>query len=482
MKPFENDKTTKDFLASIVVFLVALPLCMGIAVASGVPASYGLITGIIGGIVVGFVSGSPLQVSGPAAGLSVLVWDLVTRFGIEKLGIIVTLAGLIQIISSLMGLGLWFRAVSPAVIHGMLAGIGALIIASQTHILMDLKPLGSGIHNFKEIIPRFLDLVSNGQVQNLSAVALGLTTILIIVGWNKYRPIKMKAVPAALISVILVSFFAYVTSVKVQLVSIPTDFLSNIKFQNPLALFSGVEISTILVPALALAFIASAESLLCASAVDQMTPLSKTNYNRELGAQGIGNFICGLLGALPMTGVIVRSAANVESGAKTRTSAILHGVWILVFVAVFPNVLGLIPLTVLAGILVFTGFKLLNFSVVRELRKHGWSEVAIFGLTAVGIVLTDLLTGVLLGLFFSTLKVIKKLRSLKTEIEEKNDETVIKLEGQATFFHIPKLAKTYGQHFEKKPIVVNVSKLKSIDHACHNLFKTWENSKTRIVR
>ncbi len=463
---------SSDFLASVVVFLVALPLCMGISIASGVPATYGLITGIIGGILVGFITGSPLQVSGPAAGLSVLVWELVTQYGIEKLGIIVLLAGAIQAIAAFLKLGNWFRAVSPAVIQGMLAGIGVLIIGSQFHILFDQKPQGSGLANLTQIPSRLQDAFIN-DTYLMVPFAIGVLTIVATILWNNFKPAKLKAVPGALVGVLVGTATVAALELPVKLVEIPNNILGTLSFSHLFDFSFSTQTLALIIPALSLAFIASAESLLCAAAVDQMSKGPRTQYNKELLAQGVGNFISGVFGVLPMTGVIVRSAANVESGGKTKLSTILHGAWILLFVIFFPNVLGLIPMAALAGILCFTGFKLLNINAVKSLKKHGSFEVLVYSLTLGGIVIGNLLTGVILGLCVALLKAALKQKKFETQVSENEEETLIKFEGHATFVIIPLIAKTIEQASKDKKIRIDVKNLKYTDHACKDLFKSY---------
>ena len=201
-RPFTSATFGRDFLASIVVFLVALPLCMGIALASGMPPTAGLITGIVGGIIVGTISGAPLQVSGPAAGLSVIVWQLVDQFGLQMIGVIVLFAGLIQLVAGLCKLGQWFRAVSPAVINGMLAGIGVLIFASQFHVMLDYKPIGTGIQNLLGIPTSLMNAITRA-VPHIQALGIGVLTIATIFGWNALAPKSWRLFPAPLVGAIV---------------------------------------------------------------------------------------------------------------------------------------------------------------------------------------------------------------------------------------------------------------------------------------
>lgn len=320
----------KDAMASVVVFLVALPLCMGISIASGVPPTAGLITGIVGGLVVGLLAGSPLQVSGPAAGLTVLVWQIVQQHGLPMLGVIVLLAGLMQLAAGMMKLGQWFRAVSPAVIHGMLAGIGVLIFSSQFHVMLDSKPIGNGIDNLLGIPTALSQALSAGGAP-VEALCIGLLTITVIALWAGFAPKRLKVLPGPLVAVTVAVAVAALLQLKIKyipdLLKNPDD-INNIwsviqypTLENLKRVFDG----DIWIAAASVAFIASAETLLCASAVDQMHQGPRTKYDKELTAQGVGNAICGLLGVLPMTGVIVRSSANVDAGGKNPHFG--HSAW-----------------------------------------------------------------------------------------------------------------------------------------------------------
>jgi MFS superfamily sulfate permease-like transporter len=467
-----------DFLASIVVFLVALPLCMGIAIASGMPPSAGLITGIIGGLVVGYVGGAPMQVSGPAAGMAVIVWELVAKHGPVMLGIIVLFAGVIQLAAGVAKLGQWFRAISPAVIHGMLAGIGAVIFASQFHIMVDDQPRGSGILNlisipeaiYKGIFP--LD----GSTHHLAA-AVGMITIVVIVLWAKYRPAKLKFLPGPLVAVVVGATAANVLGYPIKYVSVPDNLFATFVYPSWETLQKGLS-AEILGAALAVAFIASAETLLCTAATDQIAG-TRANYDKELAAQGIGNALCGLVGALPMTGVIVRSTANIEAGAKTKNSAILHGVWLLLLVAAFPQVLALIPFSSLAAILVFTGYKLINPAKIRLLARFGRGEVAIYFATLLGIVATDLLKGVILGIILAVGKLLYTFTHLKIrKVERSGDRVDMHLEGAATFVGLPKLAAALEQIPAGVELHLHFEDLNYIDHACLDLIHNWKAGHT----
>jgi MFS superfamily sulfate permease-like transporter len=470
-----------DFLASIVVFLVALPLCMGIAIASGAPpdraAAIGILTGIVGGLVVGSLGGSPLQVSGPAAGLTVIVFELVREHGWAAFCIFVFLAGVIQLAAGLLKLGQWFRAVSPAVIHGMLAGIGVLIFASQFHIMVDDAPRSSGLENLLSIPEAIVKGVyPSGNVSHDDAARIGLLTIALIVLWRPLVPKPLKVIPATLVAVVVATAATAALDLPIRQVQIPDNLFDAIQLPSAAVFEQLPAWSAVLAAAVSLAFIASAETLLCATAVDQLHGGPRTRYDRELAAQGVGNMICGLLGALPMTGVIVRSAANVEAGARSRLSAILHGAWLLLFVLLLPFVLRLIPTAALAAILVYTGYKLVSVKAVRSLWSYGKSEVAIYAATVAVIVGKDLLTGVIVGIVLSVVKLVYTFSHLNVRLETVPEEgrTILYLEGAATFIRLPKLAATLEMVPPNTELHVHFEELTYIDHACLNLLMNWE--------
>ncbi len=469
----------KDLLASVVVFLVALPLCMGISIASGLPPTAGIITGIIGGIVVGLIAGSPLQVSGPAAGLAVLVLQLVRDFGAEMIGVIILFAGLIQLAAGLLKLGQWFRAVSPAVIHGMLAGIGILILAAQFHVMLDGAPIGTGIQNILGIPKAIMDAISAGD-SHLQAGEIGLLTIATIFAWGAFAPKSLKAIPAPLVGVLVGMAAAGAFNLDmIKHVNVPDNIWSTVIFPTPEKLARYFSDTHMMIGSLAIAFIASAETLLCATAVDQMHSGPRTKYDRELSAQGVGNILCGMLGVLPMTGVIVRSGANVEAGAQTRASAILHGIWLLLFASLLPWTLSYIPLSALAAVLVFTGYKLAYPKILPTLLKFGKGEVFIYAATIITIVMTDLLKGVVLGLLLSMAKLLYAFSHLDIRKEESaaGDQVDIYLKGSATLIKLPALASELETLKPNAKVRVHIGELDYIDHACIDLLTNWDKQR-----
>lgn len=475
----DSSNIARDVLASVVVFLVALPLCMGIAIASGAPPAAGLITGIIGGLVVGAIGGSPLQVSGPAAGLAVIVWELVRTHGIVALGPILLIAGGLQVVAGIGKLGRWFQAVPPSVIFGMLAGIGVLIFASQFHVMVDDKPKGSGLLNIISIPAAvWKGVIPHPDTPHDDAALLGALTITTIIIWDAVivrRFPKTKVIPGPLLGVLLATTIAQIIKAPVAYVNMPESLIGGLRFPNGEGLSKLLDLKVV-GAAFALAVVASAETLLCASATDRMHTGPRTNYDREMLAQGVGNVLCGLLGGLPMTGVIVRSSANVHAGAKTRLSAILHGVWLLAAVAAVPFALKLVPVSVLAAVLVYTGYKLVKQDVKALRERGGRFELVIFFATVVGIVSTDLLKGVMLGLALAVAKIVWMFTQLRIRVDRNAAEktTKIVLEGSATFVRLPDLTATLSGVTEGDDVYVRFIGLNHVDHASFDALAAWE--------
>lgn len=464
----------RDFTASIVVFLVAMPLCMGIAIASGVPPEKGLITGIIGGIIVGALAGSPLQVSGPAAGLAVIVFELVRQYGIAALGPMLLLAGGFQFIAGAARLGGWFRAISPAVVHGMLAGIGILIFIGQFHVLFDDLPRPSGVENLLAIPVSLFRLFTDSH-STAGAFAAGIITIASMLAWERFRPTTLRLIPGALVGVTLATLVAFFLQLDITRVNVPESIFSSLSWTG-LSDFTGLLSPQFITTALAIAFIASAETLISAAAVDRMHDGVRTDYNKELRAQGIGNFLCGAVGALPMTGVIVRSSANIQAGALTRASAIMHGVWILAFVMLLPWLLREIPMASLAGVLVVTGWRLVSLDHVRHLYHHyGVMPALIWASTLFMVVTTDLLTGVLTGLVLSMLELMPYLRDLKLDVKVDRKDALIEVElrGRATFVGMNRLNKALDELPHGGHIRLNLTGLTMLDHTCAEVIADW---------
>ena len=474
-----------DLPASIIVFLVALPLCIGIAQASGAEPATGLITGIVGGLVVALIAGSPLQVSGPAAGLFVLVAKAISDHGIAALGIIVLGAGLIQLTAGLLKLGSWFRAVSPSVIQGMLSGIGVLILASQFHVMVDdqdaAKPwleagYPKGVANLVTIPRSFwLGVRPMDNSPHHLAAMVGVGSILILILWKHLRAASLHVIPSPVVAVIAAAVTTQVMGWDITHVVVPDNLLDSVRLPSLTAL-EGADYRGVALAALTIALVASAETMLCATAVDQMQSHARTDYNRELTAQGVGNSICGLLGVLPMTGVIVRSSANVDAGGRTRLSAWLHGLWLLLFVAALPWMLNYIPTSALAAVLVFTGWKLINIKAIRKLFEVGTAEGLICVITLVLVVGVDLLQGVLVGIACTAARLLYTFARFSIDIDHHPDGERIdlKLRGAATFLALPRLAEVLDDIPAQTELHVHLERLTYIDHACLEQFVNWE--------
>ncbi|WP_405535910.1 SulP family inorganic anion transporter [Streptomyces sp. NBC_00075] len=461
-----------DLLASLVVFLVALPLCVGIAVASGVPAELGLVTGIVGGLVAGALPGSSLQVSGPAAGLTVLVYEAVRAYGLEVLGVVVFAAGVVQVGLGALRLGRWFRAVSVAVVQGMLAGIGIALVAGQVYALGDVNAPASALGKVG-------GLVSLPGDADPVALAVGGGTIAVLLLWRRWAS-GTRLVPGPLVAVVLATGVTWGFDLDVRRVEV-RGLLAAVRVPEAADLGRLAEVGVI-GTVVAFALIASAESLFGAAAVDRLHQGARTDYDRELVAQGVGNAVCGVLGALPMTAVIVRSAANIEAGARTKVSRVLHGVWLLGFAVVLPGVLGVIPVAALAGLLVCAGCGLVPVREVGVLWRGHRGEVVVLVVTAGVIVVGNLIAGVVVGLALAVGKVAWDISHVHVEVEvgEQGDGgdcgdgvVVVRVVGHATFLRLPKLLDALEALPRGREVRLELGGLRHVDHACAAALEGW---------
>ncbi|MGW6707754.1 SulP family inorganic anion transporter [Streptomyces sp. NPDC054956] len=460
----------EDFGASVVVALVALPLCVGVAVASGVPAELGIVTGVVGGLVTGWFPGSSLQVSGPAAGLTVLVYEAVRTYGLPALGVLVLAAGLVQLCMGALRLGRWFRAISVSVVHGMLAGIGLVLIAGQLYALAEVRaPAGT--------LEKFAGAAALGLRADWTAVALGAGTVAVLVLWRR-MPDRLRLVPGALVGVAAATAAATVLRLPVERVRV-TGVLEAVTppgWGDFEVLASAGALGTVV----ALALIASAETLFSAAAVDRMHDGPPTEYDRELVAQGVGNTLCGLLGALPMTAVIVRSAANVEAGARTRASRVLHGGWLLLFAVAVPGLLEAVPLAALAGVLLHAGWKLLPARAVAALWRTHRGEAVVLVATACAIVTTNLFEGVLAGLGIAIAKAAWETSHVHVEQVWEGEELRVRILGNASFLRLPKLLDELDALPHGRAVRLDLSGLRHLDHACLTALDGWERARTPL--
>ncbi|MFI8320374.1 MULTISPECIES: SulP family inorganic anion transporter [Streptomyces] len=458
-----------DLPASLVVFLVALPLCVGVAVASGVPAELGLITGIVGGLITGLLPGSSLQVSGPAAGLTVLVAEAVRAYGLPALGLIVVGTGLLQLLLGVLRLGGWFRAISLSVVEGMLAGIGLVIVAGQLYAMADTRAPSSGLAKLAGLPGLAASLFSSPATR--SAFAVGAGVIAVILAWQ-FLPKAMRLVPGALVAVGLAVAAKAVLGLPIATVQV-NGLLDVVSVPD----FAGVGTLPLLSlggTVLAFTLIASAESLFSAAAVDRLHTGPRTDFDKELIAQGAGNTLSGLLGALPLTAVIVRSAANVQAGARTKASRVLHGVWLLLFALLLPGVLAKIPVAALAGVLVHAGFKLLPLKQVKPLWSKHRGEALVLAATALSILGIGMFEGVLVGLGLSVIKTAWDTSNVRVEtVASSPEELTVKITGSATFLRLPKLLDSLDALPDNRPIRLDMTGLRHRDHACTMALLSW---------
>tara|TARA_B100000508_G_scaffold103128_1_gene81522 strand:- start:246 stop:1823 length:1578 start_codon:yes stop_codon:yes gene_type:complete len=472
-----------DLPASIVVFFVALPLCLGIALASGAPLFSGLIAGIIGGIVVGSFSGSQIGVSGPAAGLAAIVLAAISTLGgYENFLLAVVLGGAIQLLFGFLKAGIIGYYFPSSVIKGMLTGIGIIIFLKQIpHFFgYDADPEGDlafmqvdGENTFSELI-NMLDFISPG------ATLIAVVGLLILILWDRVLTKKHKIfqlVQGPLVAVVLGIFYYIFTQgsswgISAQhLVSVPvpedaSSFFAQFTFPN----FSVITNTDIWVTAFTIALVASLETLLCVEATDKLDPHKRvTPTNRELLAQGTGNIISGMIGGLPITQVIVRSSANIQSGGRTKMSAIIHGFFLLIAVVIIPRIINMIPLSVLAAILLIVGYKLAKPSLFKSMYQKGWKQFVPFIVTVVAIVFTDLLIGIGLGLAVGIAVILIKSyqNSHFLHIEDKsNGKHKIKmtLAEEVTFFNKGAILKELDSLPNDTYLELDVRKTRYLDN------------------
>ncbi len=473
-----------DLPASIVVFFVALPLCLGIALASGAPLFSGLIAGIVGGIVVGAISGSQVGVSGPAAGLAAIVLAAIASLGgYENFLLAVVLGGIIQILFGVLRAGIIGYYFPSSVIKGMLTGIGIIIILKQIpHFFgWDADPGGDFAFFQVDGENTFSKIFNSLNHISLGPTIIALISLGILILWNTVLSKKAKIfqlVQGPLVAVVAGIIFYAVTKGSStlgfsanQLVNVPvpediTSFLAQFSFPN----FSAITNPQIWVVAFTIALVASLETLLCVEATDKLDPEKRvTPTNRELLAQGTGNVISGLIGGLPITQVIVRSSANIQSGNKTKLSAIIHGFFLLISVILIPRILNMIPLSVLAAILFIVGYKLAKPALFKTLYDLGWKQFIPFIVTVLGIVFIDLLIGLGLGLLVGIVVVLIKSYQnshfLHIEREDVNDNRIkMTLAEQVTFFHKGAILKELDNLPENSHLEIDVRKTRYLDN------------------
>ena len=469
-----------DFPAGVVVFLVALPLCLGVALASGAPLFSGLIAGMVGGLVISWLSGSQLSVSGPAAGLTVIVFNAIETLGsFQGFLVAVVLAGIMQLIAGFLKAGIIGAFFPSAVIKGMLAAIGLILIIKQIpHATGYSEHFGGPEAYREEDVQEFLLPIFDAFSSISQGVILICTiALLILIIWERpwFKSKKfLKLIPGPLIAVIwgviynlAAERWAPEWAVGVEhLVNVPVsnnfgEFLNNFSFPD----YSYWTNPQIYIIAATLAIIGSLETLLSLEAVDKLDPLKRTApTNRELKAQGVGNIISGLIGGLPITAVIVRSAGNINAGGKTPTSSFIHGLCILFSVMFFANYINYVPLGCLAAILLHTGFKLAKPALFMDFYRKGWSQLLPFVITISAILSTDLLKGMAIGLIIGLFFVIKANYRAAITMTQNGSSYVLTLNKDVAFLNKALLRKLLLHVKPNSKLIIDASKSQFIDH------------------
>lgn len=463
-----------DAPASLVVFLVALPLSLGIAIASGAPLAAGLIAAVVGGIVAGALGGSSVQVSGPAAGLTVVVAGLIDDLGFPMLCLMTIGAGALQIGFGLSRMARAALAIAPVVVHAMLAGIGITIVLQQVHVLMGGSSHSSAWQNLVALPTGILH-------HELDEVITGGTVIVILLLWSRL-PAKVRMIPAPLVAIVAATALAIATGLDTDRISLSGNFfdalgLPHISGASPKGKAWIDETNDIIVGVLTIALIASVESLLCAVGVDKLHDGPRTNFDREIIGQGTANVVSGLLGGLPVTGVIVRSSANVAAGARTRMSAVLHGVWILLFASLFTELVELIPKAALAGLLIVIGTQLIKLAHIKLAWRTG--NFAIYTVTIMSVVFLNLLEGVAIGLAvaigFLLVRVTRAPVSVRPVGGEESKQWRIDIDGTLSFLLLPRLTKALSSVPQGSEVTVNLN-ADYIDDSVSEAISDWQRA------
>ena len=493
-----------DLPASIIVFFVALPLCLGIALASGAPLFSGVIAGIIGGIVVGFASGSSLGVSGPAAGLAVIVLSAITSLGSWQVFLLaVVLSGVIQLVMGFAKAGFVAYFFPSAVIKGMLTGIGLLIILKQIPHALGYDNNTEGDVSFLQLNGEntFSSIVNACDVFSMGAVFIAAISIIILILWDVFLIKKHRIFQLIQAPIVVVVFGImmniiyqqgwlnfYLTTGQVVNLPVPenlSDFFN--QFITPdFSAITNIEVWKI---AFIMAIVASLETLLCVEATDKLDPNKQvTSTDRELKAQGLGNIISGLIGGLPITQVIVRSSANIAFGGKTKLSAILHGIFLLLSVISIANVLNMIPLASLASILIIVGYKLAKPVLFKQMYLLGWEQFMPFMATILGILLTDLLMGISIGMVFGIFYTLRHsyynshyLKNIMS-LEEGHEVHHLVLAEEVSFFNKASILKTLNDIPQNSKVIIDYSNSKSIAYDVLEIIDDYEsNAKTKHI-
>ena len=489
-----------DLPASIVVFFVAVPLCLGIALASGAPLFSGIIAGMVGGIVVGLISNSSLGVSGPAAGLTVIVLSAIQQlqsFDIFLMAVVI--AGIIQIILGLVKAGIIGYYFPSSVIKGMLTAIGIIIILKQIPHAFGYDADYQGDFSFMQLDGHntFSELIYMLNAITPGAVVVSIISLTILFIWDAHLVKKyaiLKYVQGPLVAVIAGITYQAVTSAYLPQWSLSSEHLVSVPVAANAAGFFAQFVSPdfgaffrgdVWMIGLTLAIVASIESLLSTEATDKLDPYKRTtNPNRELIAQGTGNILSGLIGGLPVTQVILRSSANIHSGGKTKLSTICHGILLLLCVVLIPRVLNLVPLAALASILLIIGYKLANVETFRQMARLGSSQFIPFVCTIIAIVLTDLLTGISIGLVVAVIIVLRNSYMNSHFIQKETgprgkDSLIMTLAEEVVFLNKGRIKKDLSEVPEGSEVTIDMSKSFIVDHDVIEIISDFKDQAKR---
>jgi MFS superfamily sulfate permease-like transporter len=492
-----NTKHLKsDLLSGMVVFLVALPLCLGIAVASGASPFAGIITGVIGGIVVGFLSSSHVSVSGPAAGLIAIILAAVTKLGYEPFLLAVVLAGVFQLLLGFAKAGSISSYFPSGVIEGMLTAIGIIIIKKELPHAIGYDKEHEGDFYSYELTDSadsggfFNEIIHSFNYAHNGIILVTIISLAILIAFNKVPALKkIKVIPGALVVVVVgillnEAFKAWAPSLAItgdHLVKLPTastvgEFFGQFRFPD----FSGFTNPAVWITGLTIAAVASIETLLCLEAGDKMDPQKRySSANTELKAQGIGNIAAGLIGGLPMTSVIVRTSANVNAGGKTKLSAIAHGVFLLLTAILIPGLLNKIPMACLAAILIMIGFKLASPKVFKHMWQSGKFQFIPFIVTVIAVVAIDLLKGVGIGLVVSIFFILRgnmKLAYFFKKEQHQEGETIhMDLAQEVSFLNKAAIKQTLAHLPKNSKLVIDAANTVYIDYDVLELIRDFVN-------
>ncbi|WP_329324415.1 SulP family inorganic anion transporter [[Kitasatospora] papulosa] len=472
-----------DLSASITVFLIAVPMSLGLAVAMDAPLAAGLVSAAVGGIVAGLLGGTPLQVSGPSAGLTVVTAELIQIYGWRTTCAITVGAGLLQILLGSLRAARSALAVSPAIVHGTLAGIGVAIALAQLHIVLGGAPESSALDNA-------LSLPSHLARSELAALVIGALTILLLIVWPRLPGRiggSLSRIPAALAAVALTTAVAAVATPRIDRVDLPSwrsHALPELP-HGPVAALAAAVFTVMLV--------ASLESLLAAVSVDKLAadrstttakdgtppppPVRRADLDRELRAQGIANAVSGLVGGLAVSGGAVRSSANVRAGAESRASTVLHGVWVLLAALLLVTALEWIPLAALAALVMVVGIQMVNFAHIRKVHRH--REFLVYGATISGVILAGVLEGVAIGIVVAVAVALHRLARTRITVTEQDGRYLVTARGQLTFLAVPRLSRLLGRLPHGVDAVVELDGF-FMDHAAYETIQDWYAAQTAM--